>query len=347
MSLVLDSGEVLISADSHVMEPHDLWSKALSAHFGDKAPAFKPLPVGEGLQFHAGGHDPHERIKEMAEDGVRAEVLYPSLGLGLFGLQEAALQQAVFHVYNDWLIEYCQVSPDRLVGVAAISMYEIGPAIEELRRCRAAGLRGAMIWGVPPADLPFSSDHYEPFWAAAAELDMPVSLHILTGHDSTKRQFQMGDIDHYRISVNDKLTNVTNALFEILFYGVLHRHPNLRIVIVEHEIGWMPFLIQQWDWYREKYGKVNPPLIDRLPGEYVREQVYATFFDDPAGARMLSWWGQNTCMWSNYYPHKNSTWPHSREVIERDLGGLDAAVRAKLVRENVVRLYNMRVPALV
>ncbi|HLY65035.1 MAG TPA: amidohydrolase, partial [Chloroflexota bacterium] len=131
--------EVLISADSHVMEPHDLWENALSPRFGDQAPKFKKLAVGESFQHHPGGTDPHARVKEMAQDGVSAEVLYPTLGLGLFGLDDPALQEACFKVYNDWLIDYCRVNLDRLIGIAAIPMYNIDAALAELRRCHEAG----------------------------------------------------------------------------------------------------------------------------------------------------------------------------------------------------------------
>ena len=117
----------------------------------------------------------------MEVDGLSAEVLYPTLGLELFGLDDAKLQEACFRVYNNWLIEYCRVAPQRLVGVAAISVYDIDHAIQELERCRKAGLKGAMIWQAPHKELPFRSVHYNRFWETAQELDVPISLHILTG----------------------------------------------------------------------------------------------------------------------------------------------------------------------
>ena len=108
--------EVIISADSHVMEPHDLWETRLPAAFREGAPKFPAPRVGEGFQHHPGGHDPRARITEMAVDGVTAEVLYPTLGLTLFGQDDASLQEACFTVYNDWLIDYCRRSEERRVG---------------------------------------------------------------------------------------------------------------------------------------------------------------------------------------------------------------------------------------
>jgi predicted TIM-barrel fold metal-dependent hydrolase len=337
--------ELLISADSHVMEPHDLWEKALTPRFGDAAPKFKKLAVGESFQHHAGGTDPHARVKEMAQDGVSAEVLYPTLGLSLFGLDDAKLQEACFQVYNDWLMDYCKVSPDRLIGIAAIAVYDIDVAVKELRRCKEAGLKGAIVWEVPHADLPFHSSHYDPFWAACQELDMPLSLHILTGHGYVKTRGLNGTgVEHYRGSVNIKTYDAMNAVFDLVFYGILERYPRLKLVMVEHEIGWIPWLMQQWDYYYNRFKKVNPPPITMNPSEYYKRQVYATFFNDHVGTETLAFWKDNNCMWSNDFPHENSTWPNSRKVIERDLGSLPEATRAELVRGTVVDLYKLRVP---
>ena len=339
-----NSEELLISADSHVMEPPDLWATRVPPAFRDQAPLFPPHKVGEGFQKHPGGQDPHARIREMGQDGVSAEVLYPTLGLDLFSLDDTALQEACFRAYNDWLIEYCRAAPKRLLGIPAISVYHIDHAVEELKRCHKAGLRGAIIWQAPHKDLPFRSNHYDRFWAAAQELNAPVSLHILTGHSYHKSKDGRKGVEHYRGSVNLKLLDIANALFELIFYGVLERYPKLKIVTVENEIGWMPFMLQQWDYYYRRFREENPPPIQKDPSEYFRRQVFATFFNDRVGGRNLEWWGEDNCMWSNDFPHPNSTWPNSRKVIERDLGHLSQPIRAKLLSANVTRLYQMELP---
>ncbi|MBI2988858.1 MAG: amidohydrolase [Deltaproteobacteria bacterium] len=337
--------QIIISADSHVMEPPDLWVTRVPPPLRDSAPSFPPHKVGEGFQAHPGGHDPHERIKEMEVDGLSAEVLYPTLGLDLFGLDDAALQEACFRAYNDWLIEYCQVAPKRLLGIPSISVYNIDHAVKELERCTKAGLKGAVIWQVPHAELPFYSEHYNRFWAAAEDLDAPVSLHILTGHGYNKNKEKRQGVEHYRGSVNLKLLDIANALFELMFYGVFDRYPGLKIVTVENEVGWMPFMFQQWNYYYRRFRGVNPPPMKRDPGEYLQRQIYAAFFNDAVGGHNLQWWsGVDNCMWSNDFPHPNSTWPNSRKVIERDLGHLAEEKRNKVLYANVARLYNMEVP---
>jgi predicted TIM-barrel fold metal-dependent hydrolase len=340
---------LLISSDSHVIEPEGLWRKELPAAFRAQAPDFG----GQRRNDHPGAMDKSKRVAEMAADGVSAEVLYPTHGLRVLSLDDPALEHACCRVYNDWLSDYCRAAPDRLIGLAMLSMYDIDQAIREMERCRQAGMRGVVIWQVPPPELSFASDHYERFWAAAQDMNMPVNLHILSGHGySRERAFPRtvsGDraaVDVARNSVNDKVAQATDALYDFIFAGVFARFPRLKLVMVENEIGWMPFLLEQWDYYfkRNPSGRTDL-LIARPPSEYFHDNVSATFFNDAVGGHLLSWWGADNCMWSNDYPHGNSTWGHSREIVARDLGDLPAPVRAKLVRENVAKLYNFPVPS--
>ncbi len=336
---------VLFSSDSHVIEPQEAVQSRVAKAFQDRAPRFPELKTGEGFQTHPGGSDPRLRIKEMATDGVSAEVLYPTHALSIFAMDDAPLQEECCRAYNDWLIEYCQVDTSRLVGIPMISTYNMDNAVKELERCAKTGLRGALVWQVPPKEIAFTTEHYERFWAAAQELQMPVNLHILSGFGYARnREGREKGVERYRASVNLKLAEATNALMDVIFSGVLERYPRLKVVLVENEIGWLPYVLEQWDYYFGRHSPSAPLTIDKRPSEYFNRQVFATFFNDSVGAHLFSWWGVDNCMWSNDYPHANSTWPHSREVIARDLGHLPPEARAKLVRENVARLYNMSIP---
>ncbi len=338
------SKELLISSDSHVMEDPELWFNRLPAGMKDQAPRYAKKQV-DGFADKKGGRDPNARLTEMVQDGVSGEVLYPSLALTQFGIENAELQEACFRIYNDWLAEYCRVDTDRLVGVALLSSFNIQNAVKELERCRQQGLRGGLIWQVPHPDLPFTSGHYDPLWAAAEALKMPMSLHILTGFGYSKNLFTMSGLDMYRNSVNVKLLEAANTMLELIMSGVCDRFPGLKFVIVENEIGWMPFVIEQWDRYYKRFQKsgTNPVNLPKLPSEYFASNFYATFFNDPAGGHLLAKWGEDNCMWSNDYPHGNSTWPNSRDVIARDLGHLSPERRAKIVATTAQKLYNMQV----
>jgi predicted TIM-barrel fold metal-dependent hydrolase len=207
-----------------MMEPANLWVERIDKKFGDNAPrviksegkggfvfiapGLPPFPVAGG--FAAGrsgeelkefmkkgqeegyitarpsGWDPVERIKDQEIDGVQAEVLYTTLGMSLFGLHDEDLQRACFQAYNNWLSEFCSYSPNRLIGTALISLEDIGEGVKELQRAAKIGLRGAMIWGAPPREKPYTSKEYDPFWAAAQDLQMPLSLHVITGKKTTE-----------------------------------------------------------------------------------------------------------------------------------------------------------------
>ncbi|MEK7214623.1 MAG: amidohydrolase family protein, partial [Chloroflexota bacterium] len=342
--------QAIISSDSHVIEDPDLWVKRLPQAFRDRAPEFPPLTAGGHFQGVGGGNDPHKRIDEMAVDGVSAEVLYASFQLTLYQLKDAALQEACFRVYNDWLAEYCSVAPDRLIGVAGISLYDVNQGVEELKRSRKMGLRGALIWLVPHPDLPFTSDHYERFWAAAQDLEMPVSLHTSSGfgHDNVDVRGMVGAQDQPAWLRSRRPIYVTadieRTFFDIVVSGVLRRYPRLKLILTETNFGWIPYFLQSVDatvqrWRKSADKDLLP--IDELPSDYFRRQMYATFMVDRAGSQALSWWGEDNIMWSSDFPHHSTTWPNSRQVIAAQLGHLKPETHAKIVHDNVNALYGL------
>ncbi|HEY7067765.1 MAG TPA: amidohydrolase family protein [Chloroflexota bacterium] len=372
--------DVLISADSHVLEPADLWATRLPVAYRERAPrvfydeardswmfgcaevppqaiaasfvagvAPDDLPAANQAGYAAarpGGWDPKARLADMALDGVSAEVLYPSLGLFMYWIEDPGFQAACFGAFNDWLIEYRSAYPDRLLGVPMIALWDAEAAAAELRRCHAADLRGALIWELPPASHAFTNPRNDPFWAAAAELQMPVSLHALTDWGCTRRAIVDGlhGLERHRASTG-QIWEIQTALFDVIFSGVLERFPTLQVVSVENEYGWLAAFLKRMDRTFDRFRRDEPISLSMRPSEYYQRQIWATFFNDPVGPVTLPFLGDDHLMWSSDYPHQNSTWPNSRAIIERDLADLPAEQRQKLVRDNVARLYGMQVPA--
>ena len=355
---VVPTDEVLYSADSHVIEPRDLWTDELpekfreqflevAADLGRIAPDQPQTKIFGGPRpddaQHEGGTDKHQRLEAMDRDGVSIEILYGTWGLKLLAIDDPELEAACVRIYNDWLIDFCQVAPERLIGLALLSSYDIDGAIAEMGRCVDAGMRGISLWQIPRADLRFNTDHYDRLWAAAQEMDLPVSLHILSGHGYRKHPDMMPTSP----DMTKKLAVCMDSIHNIIFSGVLERFPRLRVVMAENEIGWLPWVLEQWDFYvhkgRRHFGREQENL-KLLPSEYFQRQMYATFFNDAVGGRLLSWWGQDNCMWSSDFPHSNSTWPVSRDVIARDLGNLPPDVRAKIVHGTCAELYKLPMP---
>jgi predicted TIM-barrel fold metal-dependent hydrolase len=328
----------MISADSHAPEAEKLW-KSLPSNILERIPLKRVLGARpEGCK------DAKSRLADMDRDGVTAEVLFPDSGLVVFGL-DPDVQGTAFPRYNDWLAEYCATSPKRLFGVTALSVYDIDKAIKEMQRGHDMGLYGGLLWEVPDPKLPFHSPHYEKLWAAAEELGTPIALHILTGYSYAKNRTR--GFEHIRGSVNTKTYDTTNSLYDIIWSGVFDRYPKLKLALVESEIGWLPFILQQWDYYYHRFSQPGPQQVDirikRPPSEIFNEHIYATFMDDYVGSRALSFWGQKNCMWSSDYPHGNMTWPESRSFAARQIGDLPQNVQAQLLSQNVIDLFKLKI----
>jgi predicted TIM-barrel fold metal-dependent hydrolase len=358
----------ILSADSHVIEPADVWTSRIDRRFLDRAPrvikhaggregdffvaeGLRPFPVAgfavagvdpkDFAEKMAGGYpgvrpsawDPELRIKDQDRDGVSGEVLYPSLAMRLFQMEDGELRAACFRAYNDWLADYCAHRPRRLAGVAMVSLDDPLEGVQELQRAAGKGLRGAMIWGAAPAERPYSDASYDPFWAVAHDLGTPLSLHILTerrgGSDFQSVMKGYPQLHHA----------VERSLTEIIFAGVLERFPGLRLVSVENDIGWIPHFLQRLDHAYEKYRYLEKETIANPPSYYFRRQVSATFQDDRVGVVTRHFIGVKSLMWGSDFPHSDSTWPNSLEVIARDFEGVPDDERRLMTSDNVAALY--------
>jgi predicted TIM-barrel fold metal-dependent hydrolase len=373
----------LISADSHIMEPADFWETRLDQKFRDRSPRVVPRPNGPGYIFTApginpfpvaggfgsgrsgeelrehlkkgyeaarpSGWDPVERIKDQEIDGVDAEVLYTTLGMPLFGLDDADLQRACFHVFNEWLAEFCSYNPKRLIGTALISLEDIGEGVKELEYCAKKGLRGAMIWGSPPADKPYSSRIYDPLWQAASEFHIPISLHVITGKGKDSDVGAVSDAltgkPGAKLSIGELYANliheVQRSITSIIFGGVLERFPRLIIISAENDVGWIPHYMYRLDHAYEKFNALMPAPLPMKPSNYIRRQMFATFQDDPVGPAAYKLFGSTNYMWASDFPHTDSTWPESRKVVERDFADVPDDVRRKIVYDNAKTLYHI------
>jgi predicted TIM-barrel fold metal-dependent hydrolase len=365
----------VFDADAHMIEPPKLWVERLDRRFKDRAPFMTkdydgrkgtyfvcedapPMRMsvlwGAGQNFDkafleagldqcpAGAWDPVARLKDMESDGIAAQVLYTSVGFSLFGIKDPELQEACFRVYNDWLAEFCSAAPDKFAGLALISLYNIGNAVKELQRCRKAGLRGAMIWSMAPESQPYKSSVYDPFWAAAQDLRMPLALHEATGQRGESRPASFPDMVSLITHTTKVVHEIQLTILEFIFSGALERFPGLKIISTEVEIGWVPALFSRVDKYYRRFSKTFDIPMPIKPSDYFRRQVYATFIDDPFGVKTYGEFGAvGNYLWSTDYPHQASTWPHTQDEQKRIFAGVPEADVRKMVWENSVKLYDL------
>ena len=365
--------ELVISSDSHVFEPPDLWTKRIDAKFRGREPIIKRvgnedhiivegdlklggigLISGAGTRFeapenisfegrfedvHRGGYEPEEHIRDMKIDGVAGEVLYPSLGLFFYTIEDSELFSAAIRTYNDWLAEFCNTNPDRLKGIAMVNLDNVDDGIKELTRAAKMGLVGAMISERPTEERRYDAAEYEPFWAAAQDLNMPLSLHTATSRGTRPIE---PDVTVRVASVRAmKVVFPAVSLCDMIYAGVFERYPKLKVPIVEFELAWAAHLLNTMDYtYIERPEEALYRFKgDALPSDFFHNNVYLSFQEDAVGIRLRDVIGVDQLMWGSDYPHSESTFPRSREIIDNIFAGVPQDEKAKIVGSNVARLY--------
>jgi predicted TIM-barrel fold metal-dependent hydrolase len=366
---------VILSSDSHVFEPPDLWTTRIDAPFRARAPRMQRIDGADqivieadqilsgiglisnaGARFEApetisgqgrfedvprGGYEPEHHLRDMELDGVSGEVLYPSQGLFYFRVADGALMSAIFRAYNDWLAEFCQADSSRLKGIAMINLDDVHDGIHELERAARLGLAGAMITEYPLEHRRYDQPEYEPFWAAAEALGMPLSLHT-----ATRRQGKIRGAGEK--TLRDASSRATKAFYpalsmcDMIFSGVFERYPRLTLAIVEFELAWAPHVLTSMDYtYRERHGEAIYRFKDGMrPSDFFHRNVVLSFQEDAIGIRLRDAIGVDNMMWGSDYPHSESTFPRSREILKEILAGVPADEQAKIVGGNTARVYH-------
>ncbi len=370
----------LISSDSHIVEPPDLWASRTSDErlphvvreadgdwwYIDGRKTMSFLGIQTGMRFEKdptklrtsatfeevspAAYDPAAYLAANEEDGVWGAVIYPSEGLVIFSVPNTEVVTASMAIYNDWIAEFCSHDTTRLKGIGMVNVDDVAEATAELRRCHSLGLAGALITVAPPVWLPYRSREFDEFWATAEELSMPLSLHVGTDRaDSRAGEFVLNVKNVPPSIFVNKDYPIRRTLADFMFSGVFERHPGLRIGTVEHELGWIPFFLQQLDYtYTDKpirgpeWARLADP--DALPSQFFRTNCFASFQEDSLGMRLRDMIGVETLMWGSDYPHTESTFPRSREVLAEVLDGVPDDEVARIVAGNAAELYSFKLP---
>jgi predicted TIM-barrel fold metal-dependent hydrolase len=179
-------------------------------------------------------------------------------------------------------------------------------------------------------------EKYEELWATLQELGLPASLHVFTGPHQAERRYFLAD---YTLAIG----LVQRSLALIIFSGVLERYPGLRLVSAENDIGWVAHFLIRMDHGYVRKGPRYPKVLsgELLPSELFKRQVSCTFMNDRPGVLAREVTGSDILMWASDYPHDDSTWPESQQVVERILGDVPEEDRRKITYANAARLYGV------
>ncbi|MBL4888456.1 MAG: amidohydrolase family protein, partial [Candidatus Lindowbacteria bacterium] len=256
----------LISADSHIVEPPDCYTKYIDPKFRDRAPTVErdakgndvyvipgmesTIPLGlvaaAGLtgeelagraeactfeELHESGHNAKLRVADQDRDGVVSEIIYPSVGMVLCNHEDYAYKTACMHAYNEWLANYVSDAPEgRLFGLGQTSGDSVEQMIKDFEDCHKKGFVGMMMPGDPQLE---DYDHpmYDPLWECSVELNMPLSFHILTSRSAGGL---LGQVRGNRINgFLGIIRSVQDVMGVFVLGGVFQRHPKLKFIAAE------------------------------------------------------------------------------------------------------------------
>jgi predicted TIM-barrel fold metal-dependent hydrolase len=356
----------LVSADSHVIEPGDLWTSRLPSRFRDRAPHITRFPQGDAWvlagvdepitfgfnaaagtdvqtlapwkrweEIDAAGYDPVARVRAMDADGVDAEVLYPTPRLAqyLANVPDDDFHVALVHAYNDWLPSYCSYDVGRLGGIAIATNRGAHRTVTELEAAvTQRGIVGVLLSSYPNGSLSPTEEDDE-FWAWAEAREIAVSIHIsLTGTLPEERRTKA-------LGGAFRLSDAPDRLDQLIFSGVLDRFPRLRLVFAEVDCGWVPYYREQLENSFRRMGSRPAFGIERTPTQYLDDNIYFTFITDSFGIRNRNIVGVDRMLWSSDYPHNASDWPHSWRTINAAMSDVAPGERHQILAGNALSLY--------
>ena len=365
----------LVSADSHLLEPPDMWEKWLESKYQEHAPRigkdadggdawlYDPKGVAEplGLVTCVGvghndlkptgsrfGHEIHPacfngqaRLEALDVDGVDAEVLYPNVRAShaFTSQSDPELHMAGLNAYHRWLMEdFCAADPARLIGIAQMPNLGIETSVAELHNAKDKGFRGVVIYHWPSGNQALSRED-DPFWAAAEELEMPVSIHLsLAG---TNRG-PVATVPEAGVALGaGAFAGIMPTMVQLILTGVYDRFPDLRMVAVETGVGWIPHFLEMVDdryWRNRVWGGTS---IKKVPSQYFRQNWLATFIVDRIGVEIRHAIGIENMSWSTDFPHHGNDWPHSRQTVNAHFVNVPNDERDLIVATNAARLYGL------
>ena len=304
----------------HVFEKRDItWEQALSR-----------VP---------GAWDPDERVKMMTAEGIDISILYPTVGLAFARLDDPGLSHAYCSVYNDWIVEFCNAHPDRLVPALTLPWHDLELSVGEMRRFSWLGKKAVQAPSGPPRDISFGATHWDPLWAEHQAQGVPVSLHVGSAGTSSPSLLHP-EVKHpswWTFTVES--TDLMNAFCSFFQGAVFDRFPDLKILMLESGCLWMPYFLERMDETFELIGFTT--AMKHKPSEYFRERGWISMEpDDELGAATANLMGADRLVWAFDYPHSDSCEEPVAQLKE-SLGSLSPEDQARVMGLNAREMYGL------
>jgi predicted TIM-barrel fold metal-dependent hydrolase len=372
----------LISVDDHVIEPPGVWQERLPARMREAGPKIVDLPGhrqawqyegehhdihllgspatrifrtdGTGEDLYArhyddmvpGAYDVKERVLAMDEDGVWAQVLFPTFprfaGTRFIKSKDTDLASACVVAYNDWMIdEWCAYAPERFIPTIIIQLWDPQAAAAEIRRCAERGAKAATVVESPASKalgLPsYWTTYWDPVFSAAEETGVVLCMHVGTSGSLTAPSPE-SEAASDAVPISLCGLNSMAACADLIFSGMLHRHPNVKIALSEGGSGWVPYLVERMDYtWRRTRGGVDRSLA---PSELFQRHFWTCFISDRTAIELRDSIGLEKLMWESDYPHNDSEWPNSRKFLAEAVHDIPDEDVHRIVELNARDLFN-------
>jgi predicted TIM-barrel fold metal-dependent hydrolase len=367
----------VIDADGHILEPLDLWDKYMDPKFRDGAPhlvkgedgkdrlVIEERTVGDSRrgfggiggigarqgvvasdtmkyqEGRPGGFDPHQRIPDMDADGIDAAFHYPSIGLFAGSIQDPELAAATCRAYNRWLADYCKPYPDRLFGVAMLPMQSVDLAIAEMRFARKElGFRGGFLRPNPYNNKMIHHPDYEPFWAAAEDLDFSIGF-----HEGGSSGMPTVGVDRFEGRGAKHIISHTMemmlACMSVIWGGVCERHPKIRIAFLESGGGWIALWLDRMDRHFDDQG-FNDSGLKTRPSELFQCNCWISFEPVEGSIKVLAdYIGPNKILWATDYPHPDGFFPGAPDMLRERLKGTSPETQRGVFAGGAMGFYGL------
>lgn len=374
---MLTDSQVLISVDDHLVEPPDLWLNRLPTKLRERGPhvredddgveawwyegkRYPTLALGAvaGTEFKdftteptrfdqilPGCYKVKDRLADMDQDGILASVCFPTFprfcGQTFMEADDKDLGLKCLQAYNDFQTdEWSAESEGRLVPLALVPLWDVTLAAKELRRTVEKGAAAVSLSENPAAlGLPsYYGTDWDPLFAAAQELDVPICMHIGSGSKQVN-----SDAEDAPFSTRCVLVGLNSmvAVTDLMFSTIFDRFPHLKIVLSEGGIGWVPYIRERADYTWLRYRSMDD-LSSRPPSEIMDENIYYCMIDDEAGLKMRDHIGVDKIMWECDYPHADTIWPNARKRLGEVMVDVPDNEVAQIVEGNARTIFKVK-----
>lgn len=355
----------VFSADGHIREPQDLFTRNLppSMHrltlraerqddhilslAGEKVLARLRVAPQQDISrgYVRGGEDLDARLQDMRSEGIDAEILFPSLGMMSFLLEDAEAEYAAAQAYNDYVDAFVGPRRDTFVRCAVLPLRDgFRYTVREMRRVAALGFTSAMIPAAPPRALPAYNDPaWDPVFEAAQELRLVFAIHAFTGREDVRMERGPGGAV---INYAHQMVDAQMAAMYMVAGGLLDRFPGAKVAFIESGASWLAALAERMDEVYAAHSYYVAPKLSLRPSEIIRRQVSASFQRDRAAILSRAVTGHQALLWGADYPHHEGTYPDSRKIVDRMFDGVDIGEqeRADIRGGNAARLFRLERP---